>query len=136
VALLPEVSVLRVRTGAARERDLVYTLVHNAAHTNVAFLFGDDDRRLPADDTVTVVRGHFGSYPNFFFDVAYEQIDAFTDELRGLANESDLERFATRFGVRRTDPRFWAMSDWLRESLRRASPGDAGVYDLARYENL
>jgi hypothetical protein len=136
VSLLPEVSVLRVRSGAADARDLVYTLVHNDAHTNVAFMFSEDDRRLPADDTLTVVRGHFGSYPNFFFDVPTEKLGAFAEELRGLASEADLERFAGRYGVRRTDPRFWAMSDWLRDDLRRESPIDAGVYDLARYANL
>jgi hypothetical protein len=39
-------------------------------------------------------------------------------------------------GIRRTDPRFWATSDWLREDLRRQSPTEAGLYDLGRYGNL
>ncbi len=136
VQLLPEVSLLRVRAGASGGPDLVYSLVHNDAHTNVAFMFGEEKRRLPEDDTVTVVRGHFGSYPNFFFEVPAEQIGAFVDALRGLSSDADLEQFSGRFGVRRTDPRFWATSDWLREDLRRENPTESGLYDLGRYGNF
>jgi hypothetical protein len=136
VQLLPEVSLVRVRAEETARHDLVYSLVHNAAHTNVAFMFDEEERRLPADDTVTVVRGHFGSYPNFFFEVQLEEIDAFAAELRALASEADLEGFVARYGIRRTDPRFWEMADWLREDLRKRSPMEAGVYDLGRYGNL
>jgi hypothetical protein len=136
VRLLPEVSFLRVRIDETGTRDLLYSLVHNAAHTNVAFLFDEEERRLPADDTVTVVRGHFGSYPNFFFEVGAEEVEAFASELAALASEADLDGFAARYGVRRTDPRFWEMADWLRGDLRRRSPVEAGVYDLGRYGNL
>jgi hypothetical protein len=82
---------------------------------------------------VTVVRGHFGSYPNFFFEVALEEVEAFAEELRAVASEEDLAAFVARYGIRRTDPRFWEMADWLREDLRRKSPMEAGVYDLGRY---
>ena len=70
--LLPQVAFLRVRVGPPARlgcSDLLYSLVHNDAHTNVAFMFGEDKRRLPEDDTLSVVRGHFGSYPNFIFEV-------------------------------------------------------------------
>jgi hypothetical protein len=136
VRLLPEVSLLRVRSAAPGGRDLVYALAHNAAHTNVAFMFGEDERRLPEDDTLTVVRGHFGSYPNFFFEAAVAEVDAFASALLAVASEADLERFVERYGVRRTDPRFWEMADFLGEDLRRANPREAGVYDLGRYGNL
>jgi len=51
-------------------------------------------------------------------------------------SEADLEAFAAPYGVRRTEPRFWATADWLRDDLRRKSPTDAGLYDLGRYGNL
>jgi hypothetical protein len=136
VRLLPEVSLLRVRTSEDGRGDLVYSLAHNAAHTNVAFMFDEEERRLPADDTVTVLRGQFGSYPNFFFEARLDEIEAFGEALRALASEADLEAFVSRFGIRRTDPRFWRTADWLRADLERRDPLEAGVYDLNRYENL
>jgi hypothetical protein len=122
-----------VRADEAGKHDLVYSLVHNAAHSNVAFLFDEEERRLPADDTVTVVRGHFGSYPNFFFEAPLHEVEAFADALRAVASEADYAAFVARYGIRRTDPRFWETADWLREDLRRRSPMEAGVYDLGRY---
>jgi hypothetical protein len=98
-------------------------------------MFGEDERRLPADDTVTVLRGHFGSYPNFFFEAPAAELDAFASALLGVASEADFERFAARYGIRRTDPRFWETADFLREDLSRANPREAGVYDLGRFEN-
>jgi hypothetical protein len=136
VALLPEVSLLRVRVDPSGEQDLVYALVHDAAHTNVAFMFGEEQRRIPADDTLTILRGHFGSYPNFVFEAPADAIEAFVAELARLQSAADLERFAARHGVRRTSARFWASSDWLREDLRRRDPTQAGIYDFGRYGNL
>jgi hypothetical protein len=136
VALLPEVTFLRVRVGANGEGDLVYTLVHNVAHSNVAFMFGEDMRKIPADDTLSVVRGHFGSYPNFIFEVKAEGIPGFIAELTAMRSDVDLERFTDRHGVRRTSARFWETVDWLRADLKRREPTEAGLYDFGRYENL
>jgi hypothetical protein len=136
VSRMPEVSLLRVRVDASGAHDLVYALVHNDAHTNVAFMFGEDDRRIPADDTLTVVRGHFGSYPNFFFEVDSAQAGELVDALLGVSSDEGLERVVDRFGIRRTDPRFWATSDWLREDFRRRDPIASGIYDLDRFKNL
>jgi hypothetical protein len=135
-ALLPEISLLRVRVDAGGERDLVYAIVHNAAHTNVAFMFDEEERRVPADDTLTLVRGHFGSYPNFFFEVEAEGVAAFVDALLAARDDADLERIAARHGIRRTSARFWETVDWLHADLRRRDPVQAGLYDLARYVNL
>jgi hypothetical protein len=136
VSLLPEVSFLRVRVGTAGTSDLVYALVHNSAHSNVAFMFGDDTRRMPEEDTLTVVRGHFGSYPNFFFEINASDASAFVDALRGLRSDADLADFVERHGIRRTSARWWETVDWLHADLRRGSPSEAGIYDLARYLNL
>jgi hypothetical protein len=135
VARMPEVSLLRGRAGAKGERSLLYTLVRDVAHTNVAMLFREDKRLIPADDTMTIVRGPFGSYPNFFFEIAPADASAFVSALRAVASDADFDRFVVRYGVRRTDPRFWATSDAVREEARRANALEAGVFDLGRYEN-
>jgi hypothetical protein len=57
VAELPDVAFLRVHSGKAEGGDAIYSLVHNRAHTNVAFMFGEQKRLVPADDTLTVAPG-------------------------------------------------------------------------------
>jgi hypothetical protein len=136
IPLLPQVSFLRVRTSQSGASDLLYSLVHNDAHSNVAFMFGEDDRRLPEDDTLSVLRGHFGSYPNFIFEVEANQISRFVDELLALRTDADLERFAGSHGIRRTSARFWETTDWLHADLKRREPTAAGLYDFDRYQNL
>ena len=136
VALMPEVSLLRVRVDPTGRSDLVYGLVHDVAHENVAFMFGEAKRLVPADDELTLIRGQFGSYPNFFFEVNARDLVPFVDHLLALRTDADLERFVDQFGIRRTDPRFWETSDWLREDLKKSDPIGAGIYDLDRYGNL
>jgi len=138
VPLLPEVALLRVRVPAdpKGEHDLVYSLVHNDAHTNVAFMFGEDKRRVPADDTLSVVRGHFGSYPNFIFEVEAAKLSEFVEALLAMRSDADLERFVGSHGIRRTSARFWETTDWLHADLRRRDPTGAGLYDFGRYGNL
>ena len=131
---LPEIALLRV-TGAGGSA-AVYTLVHDAAHTNVAAIFREEARRKPDEDRVTVVRGILGSYPNFAFAVPGEEIDAFVDALLAQERRSDLRAIATRWGVRRTSPRFWATMDWFRDALERENQLEAGILDLNRYQNL
>ena len=134
VATLPEVALLRVR-GAAGD-DAVYTLVHNRAHTNVAFMFDEAQRLEPADDTLTVARGYLGSYPNFVFDIEASEIEAFAEALAAVRTPAHFTVVVERWGVRRTSPRFWATSDWLQDDFRRREPTTAGVLDLDRYDNL
>jgi hypothetical protein len=136
VAPMPEVSILRVRAAGAGAPDLVYALVHDVAHSNVAFMFGEEKRLRPAEDVVTVVRGHFGSYPNFFFEVDAAGVAAFVEELLAVRSDADLERFVASHGVRRTSPRFWTTLDWLHADLARREPTESGILDVGRYGNL
>jgi hypothetical protein len=132
VATLPEVSFLRVRDGSG---GAVYTLVHDRAHTNVALMFDEEARLVPADDTLTVARGYLGSYPNFAFDVEAADIETFTTTLAAVQTPADLEQLAARWGVRRSSPAMWTTLDWMHDDYRRREPVQFGLFDLNRYEN-
>jgi hypothetical protein len=134
VAQMPEVALLRVRGGSGG--DAVYSLVHNRAHTNVAFMFDEAQRLQPADDTLTVVQGYVASYPNFILEVDAEQIESFTQTLAGVRDQIDFEAVVETWGVRRTSPALWSAVDWLHDDFRRQSPTEFGYFDLDRYGNL
>ncbi len=136
VAELPEVAFLRVRTPEAHGPDAGYSLIHNRAHTNVASMFREAQRLAPDQDTVTVARGYVGSYPNFVFDVALGEIDAFVQALTSVDDRSSLETVVERWGIRRTSPRFWSTLDWLHADFRRDAPTRAGLFDINRYGDL
>ena len=49
---------------------------------------------------------------------------------------ADYERFAQRYGMRRTNPAFWAEADWYHQRFSEAEPVEHGILDLNRYRNL
>jgi hypothetical protein len=135
VSTLPELTLVRVRAPGAGY-SAVYTLVHNRAHTNVASLFGEEDRLLPREDTLTIVPGYLGSYPNFVFDVPVDEIEAFAQALTAGSDEAELRTVVEHWGVRRTSAAFWETLDWFHSDFRQRHPTEAGLFDLNRYQNL
>lgn len=135
VDFMPDVSFLRVSTDNPGQ-DLAYTLVRNKMHTNVAFMTGEQKRREPGKDTVTVYRGLLGSYPNFMFHVPLESIGGFTTALQAVTNREQFMDVVTTYGLSRTHPQIWTNFQWFVDYLRQTSPVEAGIYDLNRYRKV
>ena len=115
----------------------IYTLIRNRMHSNVAFMFAEDLRYLPEQDTLTLYPGVLASYPNFIFNVDASEVDDFVDALVAVDDEGMFEDTIIReWGVRRTHPRFWALFHGLTDYLQEHDPIEAGVMDMSRYENL
>jgi hypothetical protein len=128
---LPEVSLVRV----GGPEGTAYTLVHDREHTNVAAIFREESRLAPDEDRITILPAIAGSYPNFVFDVAADEVEPFVDALLALARPEDLSSLTSRWGVRRTSPRFWATLDWFQDRLNAQDRREAGVLDWNRYGN-
>lgn len=133
LSLLPEVVLLRVKGESQR---LVYSLIHNRAHSNVAFITGEDGRLEPERDTVSVIPGVYGNYPNFAFDVPLAELDRFVAALSAVTDKATLETVVNQWGLRRTHPEFWSIFNDFAEYQRETEPLEAGILDLNRYENL
>lgn len=132
---LPEMSLLRVRMPAG-EPDRVYTLLVNKAYANISHLLFQDAMRLPENDTLTVVPGFIGSYPNFFFSVDKTGLSDFIGLIRHAADPSQRESLYSRFGIRRTHPDIWQQVDWFNQQHFKYRGLEAGLLDLNRYGNL
>jgi len=135
LAPLPELSLLVVREGSRSGGDLVYSLFHNRGHSNVAYMFREAARLRPSQDSLSVLPGQVGSYPNFIFLLDAAQVPAFVEAVKGLGDSADLTRLADRYGLRRTDARFWETLDWLHAERRLREPTTAGLYDIGRYQD-
>jgi hypothetical protein len=133
ISHLPEASFLTVRDAAGS--DYHFTLLSNSAHSNVAELLGDTKHRLPDEDDLTLVNGFIGAYPNAFFMVHAADLPGFIEAVKRLMSEADYQKLLARYGIRRTDERFWAHSDALQLAYRRWAPKEAGLFDYNRFEN-
>ena len=122
---------LRVRVKEGK--DIVLSLVVNRWHDNVAFFLGEEDRLNPAKDNVEFVTGMIGSYPNLFFDVKQEDIPDFLDLVAHFdGSPKHFERLA-RYGINRSDDRFWDTYDWFQKRFNEDEPVRGGLFDLNRY---
>ena len=130
---LPEAAILTVRD--AKDAEHHFSLIANRAHSNVAELFDEAERRLPDDDSLLVAHGFIPAYPNALFSVEAADLARFVDAVARLASEADYRALADAWGIRRTDARFWAHSDALHAAWRAWAPKEAGLFDYNRFEN-
>lgn len=131
---LPEATMLRVETASGRRE--VYSLLRNRAHSNVAFLLGEESRYQPGLDTLTVYPGVLSSYPNFIFNIPAGQVPAFVDAMERAPDAAAFERIVERWGIRRSHPQFWQYFHDLSRYIQETDPVEAGVLDMNRYQNL
>ena len=133
--LLPEMALLRIRTAKGKQ-DLVYTLLLNKSLKNVSVFIAEDARRERDLDTLTVVPGFLGSYPNFFFDVQQAELPEFISAIQQARSTDEIDAFYKQFGIRRTNPEIWAHVDWFNAQHKEYRGINAGLFDLNRYHNL
>lgn len=133
LAAFPEMAILRVDDAAGNSH--YFTVLHNMSYSNISQLLGNDERRRPAEDNLTVVPGIIGAYPNIFFKTTTASMGAFVDQVAGMRSEADYSALLDNFGVRRTHPGFWAFSDALQHYYRQQEPVTSGVLDYNRFEN-
>ncbi len=135
LTIFPDVAFVRVKNGQSGKSDLAYSLILNKGYTNISSMFENEDRRDQSQDTLTVVKGLTGSYPNFFFIIDIKDVDAFVRRIEAVKDRDDYERLVGLYGMRRTNTAFWATSDWFHAWLAKNEPLRAGILDLNRYRN-
>jgi len=132
VFLLPEVAFVQITGDESIEW---VTLVHNAAYSNITAMFREQKNRLPEDDTLSVVPGFIGSYPNAYYIVPQAEMAQFVDAVSSMQTEADYAALLDSYGIRRTNVNFWAHSDFVHESFQQMQPIDFGRFDYGRLEN-
>ncbi len=131
---LPESGFVTV-TGMPGAPDAHVTLLRNVGRSNVSHLFSDKKALLPEENTLTVAKGFVGAYPNSFLRVDRSALPAFVAAVAKLESEAGYGALLDRYGVRRSNPAFWAHSDDLFAAYEKLSPLEAGRFDYGRLEN-
>ncbi len=133
LAWMPELVFLRVDQPPAPSQ--YFSVLRNTAHKNVAHMFMEAQALLPAENTLTVVPGFIGAYPNAIFRAERGDLPALAKDIGDMASEADYRKLADRYAIRRTNPRFWAASDELIDAYAAWAPIEAGLFDYGRLEN-
>ena len=110
------------------------SILRDSAHTNVAQLFDEEDRRVEEEDALDVVPGFLGAYPNALFAVPRSQFGAFVSAVEHLNNREAYVALRKRFGALRTSEQFWPHSDRMDAARRKQGARDGGLFDYNRLE--
>jgi hypothetical protein len=130
---IPELALLVVEMPDGTSS--TFTLLRNTGHASVSHLIGEGKELLPDENTLTVVPGVIGGYPNAFYRAALADLPDLAKAMSRLGSEGDYTTFAQRWAVRRTSPGFWALSDAILMRYARDQALEAGVLDYNRFEN-
>jgi hypothetical protein len=133
--VFPNVTFVRLKVDGSIEHDLVYTLVRNKAYLNNTALVPTEKARIKREDTIDVVKGFIGAYPNFFLELRQQDVQAFVDEYVAVNSFERYDALISKYGIRRSNPQFWQSADWFNAKYRHDNPVSAGIFDLARYQN-
>lgn len=130
---LAENTVLRLeRPGQA---PAFYSLLRNTGHLNVSQIFDEARRLAPEENTLSVLPGIVGAYPNAILRLPARELPTLVQDIAALNSEADYRSLADRYALRRSAPDFWAASDEILAAYTRAAPLESGVLDYSRMEN-
>jgi hypothetical protein len=130
--LMPEAAFVRI---TAASGDQYVTLLSNSAHLNITSMLGEKKERVPDEDTLDVIPGFIGSYPNTFFVVDEADLKDFVNNISSLQTEQDYSQLLDAYGIRRTNPEFWSNSDIFHLAYGQQYPLTSGILDYGRLEN-
>lgn len=134
VNLLPQISFLLVKNGDSEHQ--AYTLIHHNAHYNISSLLNEEGQRAYAEDTITIVPGFIGDYPEAIWYLNNsQQLAAFVEQLSLMQIEEDYRALKSQFAIRRTHPQFWQYSDILHQVAKQYRGVAHGLFDYNRLEN-
>jgi len=116
------------------QKDLVYTMVVNRWHENVALLFNEDSRLDSSKDSIHFIEGFIGSYPNMFLEVKQDDLSDFFKVIKNYDNSKEHLEKIINYTVNRANPKFWKSYDWFDKKFKEQDRLNYGIFDLNRYD--
>jgi hypothetical protein len=109
------------------------SLVINRWHDNVNSLFTEKFTLNPKKDTMDILDGSVGSYPNVFVDLDFKDLLDFFDLMKNCKGDARDRKRMKKYFVSRSDKDFWKIYDWFQNDFLKKEPLEGGLYDLNRY---
>jgi hypothetical protein len=127
----PELSFLIVTDNGRPEK--MYSILRNREHQSLSWILAEKYRLAPEEDTLTILPGAAGAYPNQFFTVDKIEVMNFVSQAMAIKNKKQYQNFLDHFGVARMSNQLWPIYDFANSYLEKAEPVGSGVLDLSRY---
>ena len=112
-----------------------YTLLRHNERTNISTLLFENNTRLPDLDSAEIFSGFIGSYPQILFYVSHDQKEIFITQFKGIKDKVGYEQLLDKYGIRRTNPKFWKVSDEIHAIHKNNNNIEYGLFDYNRLEN-
>ncbi|WP_226812367.1 fatty acid cis/trans isomerase [Aliarcobacter butzleri] len=113
--------------------DLIYSMVINRWHKNVALMFDEDSRLDPTKDDIDFIEGFISSYPNMFVVVKQDDLGDFFDLIKNYSKHIEDKEKIKDYVINRANPQFWTVYDWFNDEFKKSNPLEYGLFDLNRY---
>jgi Fatty acid cis/trans isomerase (CTI) len=126
----PDLAIVLVK---GKKSSRIFSIIHNKEHENVSWILSEESRLAPEEDTLTILEGSWGSYPNMLFSMDEDKVEYFTSQLGRIKNEEAFNDLVKVFGLSRTNPEFWETYDDISNIDQSRSGIDGGYLDLTRY---
>jgi hypothetical protein len=128
----PDVTWLTVNGGDGEP--LEYTLLANRIFKSNSRLVGNffpGLNRLPEMDSLSVVRGHIGAFPQLFLQMSLSDAADAVKGFRGTHAQHVAVR--SKYEVRRNTNAFWTFLDNEHTRQLKNNPLESGIVDTSRY---
>ncbi len=133
--VFPNVSLLRIIVDGTIDNDLVYSIIHNKSYLNTTSLTVGEKTRVHSEDSIDIVEGFVGAYPNLFLQIKVDELDDFIRLYQSIDGFAKYNELIEKYGIRRTNAKFWETSDWFNNKHQHDDLNNAGILDLSRYQN-
>ncbi|GGD42043.1 9-hexadecenoic acid cis-trans isomerase [Malaciobacter pacificus] len=112
---------------------LIYSMVINRWHDNVALMFDEEGRLDAKKDRINFIKGFIGSYPNIFVVVKQNELSDFFNLIYDYQDTKEHKKRLLKYAINRANPKFWDVYDWFTNEFKKQDKLKFGLFDLNRY---
>ena len=127
------INLAYIRIRMPEGQDAVISMVIHRWHDDVTTLRQEERHHDAAKDRADFFAGFIGASPDSFFAVDLKDLGDFLEVLRSFDASPKSSKRLAKYGVDRSENRFWEVSDWFQDRYSESGPERSGVFALNRY---
>lgn len=115
------------------EKDF-YSIAATKELENPSWIFFEQRRRAPEEDSLIVSRDLLGTSPSLIIRIEKSKVSRLVDDALQIDSEESYQAWKEAYRIDRLGSQFWPTYDAINSYFMKRDPVRAGVIDLTRYE--